>query len=104
MSYKHKLFELAKTDSDLMVAIVDAETFHFMVVDKKLRVTDPEAYKTQHENLAKIREEYTEIITNAINEDVDTLEWVVKNTLIDIAGATRGYPIHNLSADYIRSQ
>ena len=81
MSLKTKLYELAKDDSDLMVAIEDVKTFHGMTVDNKLRVTDPIAYRNQHNNLNSIRESYSKVIAVAIADNFDLMEFVLGETL-----------------------
>ena len=103
MSLKNKLYELAKTDENLMMAIEDVKTFHHMRIGNHLRVTDPEAYETQNKNLEEIRESYTEIITNVIKK-LDVLKWVVDETITDISPGMRGFTAGYITADNIHTQ
>ncbi len=97
MGLRNIILNLAVHNTDLMMAIEDIKTFHLMSVDKKLRVINPEAYKTQQENLKTIRDKYTETVTVAIEDNIDL---VVKEAINEL-----GYShALTLSSEYITAK
>lgn len=74
----------------------DIQTFHKMQIDEKLRVTDPDAYVKQHENLDKIKTNYKTVMEAFIETHLDKVVEGILDGMTDTG-------FHTISSSYINA-
>ena len=98
MGLKEEIYQALKEKNP--EALIDIKNFHHMTVMESLRVTDPEAYCSQHELLEKIQNNYKKALLGVVKDNTDLIAELLLDELTRYPTMmSNGY----LTADMIRS-